>query len=682
MGNYKNPMTILEALVQLRNDLKLWTTNNLRVKLDKNLGVEKANKILSINNNGDIITEDKQFYDTKNSLYYSYDGDYTTKEYVRDGNSIWVKVSDNTPSIEDLTDAIVNTLVEDGVQEVTMTSDGFSVYDGIYMFGLAYIVCCTSDYAQLPNIPTTFTKGVYFLDNEVANVHVLKLYKELEAGIIKQLDERFIPSDSPANWDKLINKPFGDNEEIDIVAKSNFDFFLDETMGIYCVSMLQAGIPTFALEEGKTYYVDWDSTTYECVARTITFMGMDAIGIGNTYVLGVGENTNEPFAIGYVSDADSNAIVSLDAESVHNIRIYEKGLKQLDCKYVKNHSHSFADIDEVEYIDHGSETQIRLHSINHYTFDGGSVSVNSSYDNSNVFISSNNILISSETNEPLISFHNLDNGVVTNGGVIRLREGCLNFDSANKYIFDKDIAANGIYTGGKTAPNDGLIGTNLNAKGNLHLQGGTPFIAFYEGEGTKDYNTMIQSSSDNLNFKGAGLYIFDSHIRTNNALYTFGKVQMDDGKAGCVIYDGVIDITGNVKTDGTVHPQIRFRNYGSTSVNARIFHDSSNVMKFEGASSYTFDKDITVNGTAVKASLNKFKTYSGTKSTNANGNIAVQLDVTKYVILGATFTMSDGTTCNCSTYVSDSKHSIHVSSNSGVDIASKSGTLRYVYYEI
>jgi hypothetical protein len=45
-------MTIIEALVQLRNDLKLWVINNLRVKVDKEDG-----KGLSSN---DFTTEEKE----------------------------------------------------------------------------------------------------------------------------------------------------------------------------------------------------------------------------------------------------------------------------------------------------------------------------------------------------------------------------------------------------------------------------------------------------------------------------------------------------------------------------------------------------------------------------------------------------------------------------------------------
>lgn len=49
-----NKMTIIEALVKLRNDLKLWVANNLRVKLDKNLGVEAKHKILGADVEGNV----------------------------------------------------------------------------------------------------------------------------------------------------------------------------------------------------------------------------------------------------------------------------------------------------------------------------------------------------------------------------------------------------------------------------------------------------------------------------------------------------------------------------------------------------------------------------------------------------------------------------------------------------
>jgi hypothetical protein len=52
----ENKMNIIDALKQLRNDLKKWVANNLKVKLDKNLGVDNANKILSIDAEGNITS--------------------------------------------------------------------------------------------------------------------------------------------------------------------------------------------------------------------------------------------------------------------------------------------------------------------------------------------------------------------------------------------------------------------------------------------------------------------------------------------------------------------------------------------------------------------------------------------------------------------------------------------------
>ena len=49
-------MTIIQVIQKLRDDLKLWVTNNLNVKMDKNLGAEESGKILSVDENGDIIT--------------------------------------------------------------------------------------------------------------------------------------------------------------------------------------------------------------------------------------------------------------------------------------------------------------------------------------------------------------------------------------------------------------------------------------------------------------------------------------------------------------------------------------------------------------------------------------------------------------------------------------------------
>lgn len=51
-------MTILDALVKLRDDLKTWCINNFNNKLNKSLGVERHDMFLATNGNGDITTVD------------------------------------------------------------------------------------------------------------------------------------------------------------------------------------------------------------------------------------------------------------------------------------------------------------------------------------------------------------------------------------------------------------------------------------------------------------------------------------------------------------------------------------------------------------------------------------------------------------------------------------------------
>lgn len=51
-------MTIIEALVKLRNDMKKWISTNLRKKLSINLGPKNKNKILVVNTAGDIEPQD------------------------------------------------------------------------------------------------------------------------------------------------------------------------------------------------------------------------------------------------------------------------------------------------------------------------------------------------------------------------------------------------------------------------------------------------------------------------------------------------------------------------------------------------------------------------------------------------------------------------------------------------
>ncbi len=54
-------MTIIDGMINLRNDLKTWISKQLPKKLNKNLGSSNKNKILVVNESGDVITRDTSF---------------------------------------------------------------------------------------------------------------------------------------------------------------------------------------------------------------------------------------------------------------------------------------------------------------------------------------------------------------------------------------------------------------------------------------------------------------------------------------------------------------------------------------------------------------------------------------------------------------------------------------------
>lgn len=87
-----------------------------------------------------------------------------------------------------------------------------------------------------------------------------------------------------------------------------------------CAEML--GTSIFPLTVGNTYIVYWDSVRYETTATTLIMSGTEGVGIGNAGIFGLGENTGEPFIMGYVPSQILNIIVSVDTQSTHTVGVY------------------------------------------------------------------------------------------------------------------------------------------------------------------------------------------------------------------------------------------------------------------------------------------------------------------------------------------------------------------------
>lgn len=91
----------------------------------------------------------------------------------------------------------------------------------------------------------------------------------------------------------------------------------------FIANTLVIGISPAVLEVGKTYTVSWDGDEYVCVAENMTMSGVDGIGIGNKSVENIGEDTKEPFLIGYMAVASVTAFSTLDTSESHTVAIYE-----------------------------------------------------------------------------------------------------------------------------------------------------------------------------------------------------------------------------------------------------------------------------------------------------------------------------------------------------------------------
>lgn len=74
----------------------------------------------------------------------------------------------------------------------------------------------------------------------------------------------------------------------------------------------------FEIIEGQTYTVNWDGTEYECVGVAID---EDKCGLGNLYLLKVGDDTGEPFSYTYNKTYAIGGFMALDTSASHTISV-------------------------------------------------------------------------------------------------------------------------------------------------------------------------------------------------------------------------------------------------------------------------------------------------------------------------------------------------------------------------
>ena len=164
-------------------------------------------------------------------------------------------------------------------------------------------------------------KGIVLKDDET--VHQL----DYESGIGNK--PKIVTS-----FNDLEDKPFySENSTVELVPIQDYEFIVHED-GVGVRFDYQA-----PFEVGKTYTIEWDGTTYNCVSQAVDADGATAIAIGNGLLID-GTDTGEPFVIMYLSIGEVLVfgVVSIyDTEATtHHFGIVENGevVHKLDSKYV------------------------------------------------------------------------------------------------------------------------------------------------------------------------------------------------------------------------------------------------------------------------------------------------------------------------------------------------------------
>lgn len=159
---------------------------------------------------------------------------------------------------------------------------------------------------------------------------------------VKQIDPKFIPTVSP-DWNQ-------NNETAKDYIKNRICYTKDATETIVLNSTLpftdsSSGLTVFSYQdtssnikfnEGTTYTVNFDTTSYTCIAFTDDRLS-NAVILGNLGIGGMSSATNEPFAIITDNKGDNGLqIVTNLTGTSHNVKIAESHTEivKLDKKYI------------------------------------------------------------------------------------------------------------------------------------------------------------------------------------------------------------------------------------------------------------------------------------------------------------------------------------------------------------
>ena len=122
----------------------------------------------------------------------------------------------------------------------------------------------------------------------------------------------YINDEEKAEWGYPEGYPKKSVQTTTLMEEREIAFALNDK--VYSAQLINA----FEIIEGQTYTVNWDGTEYECVGVAID---EDKCGLGNLYLLKVGDDTGEPFSYTYNKTYAIGGFMALDTSANHTISV-------------------------------------------------------------------------------------------------------------------------------------------------------------------------------------------------------------------------------------------------------------------------------------------------------------------------------------------------------------------------
>lgn len=122
----------------------------------------------------------------------------------------------------------------------------------------------------------------------------------------------YINDEEKAEWGYPEGYPKKSVQTTTLMEEQELAFALNDK--VYSAQLTNA----FEIIEGQTYIVNWDGTEYECVGVAID---EDKCGLGNLYLLKVGDDTGEPFSYTYNKTYTIGGFMTLDTSASHTISV-------------------------------------------------------------------------------------------------------------------------------------------------------------------------------------------------------------------------------------------------------------------------------------------------------------------------------------------------------------------------